>query len=171
MILIQIIDVIGYSGSGKTNFITSAIKLLKKNLHYNVAVIKNVKHHPVDKKGKDSYKFTKAGASYSVIHNINNETAIFIENKDQNFEELLKWMKTGPYKIKVIFTEGFRNLNNPAVLCISKLNEIDEQLTENVKMISGVICLRDLSEKEVSNLQIIDIEKDFAKFLKIFTLN
>ena len=171
MILIQIIDVIGYSGSGKTNFITSAIKLLKKNLNYNIAVIKNVKHHPVDKKGKDSYKFTEAGASYSVIRNVNNETAIYMKSTDNKLEELLKWMKKGPFKINIIFTEGFRNLNNPTVLCIGNSDEIEEQLTENVKMISGVISLRDLKEKDVSDLPIINIEKEFLKFLEIFAIN
>jgi len=171
VILIQVIDVIGYSGSGKTNFITTAIKLLKKNLNYNIAVIKNVKHHPVDKKGKDSYKFTEAGASYSVIQNVNNETAIYMKSTDSKLEELLKWMNKGPFKINIIFTEGFRNLNNPTVLCIAKSNEIEEQLTENVKMISGVISLRDLKEKDVSDLPIINIEREFSKFLEIFAIN
>ncbi|MFX0105124.1 MAG: molybdopterin-guanine dinucleotide biosynthesis protein B [Candidatus Hodarchaeota archaeon] len=170
MILIQIIDVIGYSGSGKTNFIASAIKLLKQELNYNVAVIKNVKHHPVDKKGKDSYKFTEAGALYSVIHNINNETAIFIKNTDKIFKDLLNWMKAGPYKIDMIFTEGYRNLNNPTVLCISKLSEIESQMTEHVKMISGIISLRDLNERQVTRVPIIDIEREFSKFLKLFKI-
>ncbi|MFX0139493.1 MAG: molybdopterin-guanine dinucleotide biosynthesis protein B [Candidatus Hodarchaeota archaeon] len=171
MIIIQIIDVIGYSGSGKTNFIATAIKLLKKNLNYNIAVIKNVKHHPVDKKGKDSYKFMEAGASYSVIRNVNNETAIYMKINDSKLEELLKWMNKGPFKINMIFTEGFRNLNNPTVLCIGNSDEIEEQLTENVKMISGVISLGDLKEKYVSDLPIINIEKEFLKFLEIFAIN
>ena len=47
---------IGYSGSGKTSFIVNAIKLLKINFSYSVVVIKNVKHHSIDKKGKDSTK-------------------------------------------------------------------------------------------------------------------
>ncbi|NVM34450.1 MAG: molybdopterin-guanine dinucleotide biosynthesis protein B [Candidatus Lokiarchaeota archaeon] len=171
MIIIQIIDVIGYSGSGKTSFIVSAIKSLKKNFSYNIVVIKNVKHHPIDKKGKDSYKFIEAGASYSVIQNINNETAIFVENKDLKFKSLLNWVKNGPYKVDIIFTEGFRDLYNPTVLCISELNEIEEQLTESVKIISGNICLGDLKRKEILNLPIIDIENEFLKFVNIFTLN
>lgn len=170
MIFIQIIDVIGYSGSGKTNFITTAIMLLKKNLNYNIAVIKNVKHHPVDKKGKDSYKFTKVGASYSVIQNVNNETAIFMKTSINKLDILVKWLNAGPHKIDVIFTEGFRNLNNPTVLCISKVGDVEEQLTEHVRMISGVICLRDFGKKEILSLPIIDIERDFLKFLKIFKI-
>jgi len=164
------IDVIGYSGSGKTNFITNAIKLLKKNLNYNVAVIKNVKHHPIDKKGKDSYKFTEVGAVYSIIQNFKNETAIFLKEKDDKLDLIQTWLKNGPYEIDVLFTEGFRNLNNPTVLCISNLNEIKEQLTENVKMISGVICSKALNKKRVLDLHIIDIESQFSIFLDLFNI-
>ncbi|MEE9376965.1 MAG: molybdopterin-guanine dinucleotide biosynthesis protein B [Candidatus Lokiarchaeia archaeon] len=169
--IIQIIDVIGLSGSGKTHFIISAIKLLKKNFDYNIVVIKNVKHHPIDKKGKDSYKFTEAGASYSVIQNINNETAIFVKNTELKLEILLNWVKNGPYKIDIILTEGFRNFNNPTVLCVSELNEIEEQLKKNVKMISGIICLGDINKKEILNLPIIEIESEFLKFVNVFNLN
>ena len=166
----RIISVIGYSGSGKTNFITTAIKLIRNNLNYNVAVIKNVKDHPVDKKGKDSYKFTNAGASYSVIQNVNRETAIFLKNEENKLDELLSWLKNGPFKLNVVFTEGFRNLNNPTVLCLSNLNEIKEQLTKDVKMVSGVICSTDLNKNKILDLPIIDIERQFSKFLKIFNI-
>ncbi len=134
-------------------------------------MIKNVKHHPIDKKGKDSYKFTEAGASYSVIQNINNETAIFVKNTELKLEILLNWVKNGPYKIDIILTEGFRNFNNPTVLCVSELNEIEEQLKKNVKMISGIICLGDINKKEILNLPIIEIESEFLKFVNVFNLN
>ncbi len=134
-------------------------------------MFKNVKHHPIDKKGKDSYKFTEAGASYSVIQNINNETAIFVKNTELKLEILLNWVKNGPYKIDIILTEGFRNFNNPTVLCVSELNEIEEQLTKNVKMISGIICLGDINKKEILNLPIIEIESEFLKFVNVFNLN
>lgn len=161
----------GYSGSGKTLFITNAIKLLRKKLNYNVSVIKNVKNHPVDKKGKDSYRFTEAGAIFSVIQNDNNETAIFIKIEEGKLEGLLKWLKSGLFKLDLMFTEGFRNLNNPTVLCISNLNEIKEQLTENVNMISGVICSEEIIKKSVFNIPIIDIESHFSKFLNLFNIS
>ncbi|MFX0037734.1 MAG: molybdopterin-guanine dinucleotide biosynthesis protein B [Promethearchaeota archaeon] len=160
----------GYSGSGKTLFITTAIKLLKKKLNYNISVIKNIKHHPVDEVGKDSYRFTEAGAIYSVIQNEYNETAIFAKTEESKFEELLRWLKSGPIKPDLIFTEGFRNLNNPTVLCISNLKEIEEQLTENVKMISGVICSKKLVKESAFNIPIIDIERQFSTFLNLFNL-
>jgi molybdopterin-guanine dinucleotide biosynthesis protein B len=168
VILILIIDVIGYSGSGKTTFITKLIKLFIANLNYNVAVIKNVKHHPIDEEGKDSYNFTKAGAIYSIISNINNDIAIFMKSKDNNIKTLIDWLKNGPNKLNVILTEGFRNLGNPTVLCISDFDEIEEQLTRNIRMITGVICSKDINRKSISNLPIIDIEKGFDKFIKLF---
>jgi molybdopterin-guanine dinucleotide biosynthesis protein MobB len=139
-------------------------------MKYNVAVIKNVSHHPVDNEGKDSYKFTKAGAIYSVIHNIKNETAIFMREYDNNLRTIQDWLKKGSYKIDLLFTEGYRNLNNPTVLCISNLNEIDEQLTENTKMITGIICQRNLDKNSYLNLPIIDIDNNFSKFVELFNL-
>ncbi len=143
---------------------------MRKELNYKVSVIKNVKDHPVDKKGKDSYRFTEAGAIFSVIQNANNETAIFMKIEEDNLEELLKWLNNGPITPDLTFTEGFRNLNNPTVLCVSDLDEIEEQLTENVKMISGIICSKDISKKNVYNIPIIDIEIQFSKFLKLFNI-
>ena len=166
----KIISVIGYSGSGKTNFITTAIKFFKENLNYNVAVIKNVKHHQIDENGKDSYKFTTAGATYSVIRNEKNENAIFFKNEDIKLEELFNWLENGPFKLDIVITEGFRNLNKPTDLCISNINEIEEQVTKIVKMVSGVICSKDLKDTEISDLPIIDIKSQFSKFLEIFEI-
>jgi len=166
----KIISVIGYSGSGKTNFITTVIKFLKENLNFNVAVIKNVKHHQIDEKGKDSHKFTEAGASYSVIRNDKNEIAIFLKNEEIRLEELFKWLDNGPFKIDIIITEGFRNLNQPTVLCASDLKEIQEQLSKNVKIVSGVICSKDISNKKILDLPIIDIKSQFSRFLDIFEI-
>ncbi|MFW9969576.1 MAG: molybdopterin-guanine dinucleotide biosynthesis protein B [Candidatus Odinarchaeota archaeon] len=168
--LILVIDVVGYSGSGKTFFITSTIKLLSTKLNYNISVIKNVKHHPIDEEGKDSYRYNEAGANFSIIQNINNETAIFTKIKEVNLKILLKWLNSGPFKSDLTFTEGFRNLNNPTVLCVSDLNEIEVQLTENIKMISGIICSKKLIKKKVNNIPIIDVKNQFSEFLKLFDI-
>jgi molybdopterin-guanine dinucleotide biosynthesis protein MobB len=170
VVTIKIFDVIGYSGSGKTYFIMNAINLLKQKLDLNVTVIKNVKHHGIDKKGKDSRIFTESGASYSIIQNLNKEMAIFLNAQDINFDELIKWLDQGPYKNNVIFTEGFRNLNNPTILCISNIDEIEPQLTDNVKMISGIICRKREITKITLDIPLINIEEDFQKFLKIFNI-
>ncbi|MFX0080479.1 MAG: molybdopterin-guanine dinucleotide biosynthesis protein B [Candidatus Hodarchaeota archaeon] len=168
--IIRIIDVIGYSGSGKTYFIMNAIKMFKIKLGYNVAVIKNVKHHQIDAKGKDSRIFTESGASYSIIQNLNKEMAIFLNSKEVRLEDFIKWLNQGPHEIDIIFFEGFRNLNHSTVLCISKISEIESQLTDNVKMISGTICETKVIENINLDIPIVNIEEDFQKFLEIFKI-
>ena len=170
MVIIRIFDVIGYSGSGKTYFIMNAIKLLKHRLDFNVTVIKNIKHHQIDKKGKDSHNFTESGASYSIIQNLSKDMAIFLKAEEIGLEDFIKWLDRGPYEIDVIFTEGFRNLNNHTILCISNIDEIEPQLTDNVKMISGIICRNEIIEGITLDIPIINIEEDFQRFLEIFNI-
>ncbi len=165
----SVISVIGYSGSGKTHFILNAIKLLKKNLNKEVSVIKFIHEHQIDKVGKDSYKYSEVGASYSVLKNIDNETTIFLK-KNADITSIIEWLRNGPYKTDFIFTEGFRELNYPTVLCIKNVDDVESQLTKNVKMISGSIYLMKDYEKYYLDLPIINIEKDFKRFLEIFNI-
>jgi len=129
-----------------------------------------VKHHPIDKKGKDSYLFRENGASYSVIQNRNFETAIFFNRKEDNINELLVWLAKGPTKIDILLTEGFRENNNPTVLCVSNLEDINDQLGDDIKMISGLICQNEQENEKFLNLPIIDIENNFSDFLGIFNI-
>jgi len=164
-----IISVIGYSGSGKTHFIQKAIRRLKTELNFEVVVIKNIHQHQIDDEGKDSYIFTEAGAVYSIIKNKFNENAIFLKKKI-NIEELIRWVIKGPFKIEIIFTEGFRHLTYPTILCVKELSEIKTQLNENVKAISGLIAIGKLNQKSEIKLPIVDAEEDFESFLKIFEI-
>ncbi len=163
------ISVIGNSGSGKTHFITSATKLLKESLSFHVAVIKYIHEHEIDEEGKDTHEFGKYGATYAITKNIKSETAIFVKN-DLNIVQLIEWISKGPFNIDVIFTEGFRNLNYPSVVCLKDLKEFESQKTNYIKTISGLVAVEDNHVKLYENLPIINIEKDFNKFLDIFNL-
>lgn len=55
----KIISLIGFSGSGKTTFITNAIRFFKKKLNYDVAVIKYIHEHRVDKEKRTQTSITK----------------------------------------------------------------------------------------------------------------
>ena len=90
--------------------------------------------------------------------------------KEVNLIKLFDWISTGPYKINMIFTEGFRTLEYPTILCVRELKEIESQLTQNVKMISGLICGKNEITDYNLNIPIINIEKDFQKFLTIFNI-
>lgn len=164
-----IISVIGYSGSGKTHFIQKMIRRLKTELNFEVVVIKNIHQHQIDEKGKDSYIFTEAGAVYSIIKNKLDENAIFLKKKI-NIEELIRWVIKGPFKVDIIFTEGFRNLAYPTVLCVKELSEIKPQLNENVKVISGQIATSKLNQKKEIKLPIVGAEESLESFLKIFEI-
>ena len=70
----------------------------------------------------------------------------------------------------MIFFESFRNLPYPTILCVEDLNHIGSQLNENVKMISGIITTSDFAQDEGLNLPVVDVEKNFKEFCKIFGL-
>jgi molybdopterin-guanine dinucleotide biosynthesis protein B len=159
----------GTSGSGKTHFITKAIELLKKHLNFEVAVIKNIHEHEIDKRGKDSYKYCEAGAVYSITKNVYDENTIFLKKKI-DVEELIKWIGKGPFKVDLVFIEGFKSLKYPTILCVEKFSDIKNQLGEDVKMISGLIFNNTIPEDHDLKLPMIDIEKDFEKFLEIFRI-
>jgi len=165
----KVISVIGYSGSGKTHFIQKTIRRLKNELNFEVAVIKNIHQHKIDEDGKDSDKFTEAGAVYSIIRNKYDENAIYLKKKI-NIEELIRWVIKGPFKVEIIFTEGFRNLDFPTILCVKEINEIKPQLNENVKAISGLIATSKINQKSEIKLPIVDVEENFESFLKIFEI-
>ena len=157
----------GLSGSGKTHFITSAIKLLRQHLNYQVAVIKNIHEHEIDEKGKDSYKYSEAGAVYSITKNIYDENTIFLKKK-MDVEELINWLEQCPYEIDLVFIEGFKNLNYPTILCVKEFADIENQIEENVKMVSGLACVKPYPEQRDLKVPIVDVEKDFENFLTIF---
>ena len=49
----------------------------------------------------------------------------------------------------------------------------DNKLNDKVKMISGLICSKDINESKEAkqNIPIIDIQKEFEKFLEIFKID
>lgn len=166
----KILSLFGYSGSGKTYFITTAVKKLKQRLNLKVAVIKNVHQHGIDEKGKDSYLFSQSGAKYSIIKNKFEEYGVYFKSKIA-FEDLINWIEKGPLKFDLIFTEGFRTLSYPAILCVKDYSEIEKQLTSKVKMISGLIVNQMNNIKGNIKIPIVDISKEFDTFLEIFEIN
>ena len=143
---------------------------MKLYLNYEVTVIKNIHEHQIDEEGKDSYVFSEAGATYSITKNIYNETVIF-SKKELNIEMIIEWLLKGPFKIDLVFTEGFRSLEAPTIICLKELKELKPQYNENIRMISGIICSKKIVESNEFNLPIIDIETDFDEFLKIFKIS
>ena len=162
------INVIGYSGSGKTYMIKKFIQRLKNELNLESVVIKNIHEHQIDKEGKDSYIYTKKGANYAVTKNIYDETTIFLKKK-VIMEDLLEWISKGPFKVDIVFTEGFRELNIPTILCLKTIEEYKEQKNENIRIISGKISLI-TEKKEIDDHPVLNIEESFNRFIEIFNI-
>ena len=102
---IPVLGFAAYSGTGKTTFIEKLIPLLKaKGL--GIAVVKHDAHGlKFDKEGKDSWRFSHAGADYSIV-NGPDQSAIFV-TKSLSLEETLQ-MITG---VDLILIEGYKTGN------------------------------------------------------------
>ncbi|MHA1509299.1 MAG: molybdopterin-guanine dinucleotide biosynthesis protein B [Promethearchaeota archaeon] len=166
----KVISVIGYSGSGKTHIIEFLIKKCKTELNLEVSVIKNIHEHKIDEEGKDSFKFSEAGAVFSVSKNKFNQNAIYL-NKKINLDALIAWLNTSPFKVDLIIIEGFRDVSYPTILCVKELQDIEAQLNKNVKLISGLITLNKISKEREDQIPIFSVQQNFESFTKIFTIS
>ena len=143
---------------------------MKFELNFEVSVIKYIHEHRIDEKGKDSFRFSESGAVFSIIKNKLGESAIFLK-KDFNLEELITWLDQSPFNMEIIFFESFRNLPYPTILCVEDFKDVKEQLSENVKMISGLITKNTFAQNEELGIPVVDVDKNFKKFCKIFKIN
>ncbi|MHA1487468.1 MAG: molybdopterin-guanine dinucleotide biosynthesis protein B, partial [Promethearchaeota archaeon] len=123
----------------------------------------------IDEEGKDSFKFSEAGAVFSVIKNKFNQNAIYL-NRQISLDALINWLNENPYKVDLIIIEGFRNVSYPTILCVKELQDVDAQLNKNVKLISGLITQNKVSEEREDQIPIFSIQQNFERFTKIFNI-
>ena len=94
------IAISGFSGSGKTMFITNLMHRLIDD--FTVLVIKETHNERVDIASKDSHRHCEAGASACALIS-EKETAVFIPGP-QNVDSL-----TAMVDADVVFLEGFKH--------------------------------------------------------------
>ena len=105
----KIIGIAGWSGSGKTTLVEGLIDIFKNHYNLRVCAIKHAhKNFTIDQEGKDSYKFTKAGAERVIVSSINQWTIINKVQKEENIENLLKF--TSDFNIVLVEGWKFSNL-------------------------------------------------------------
>ena len=101
----KIIGIAGWSGSGKTTLVEGLVAILKNNYNLKVCVIKHAhKNFTIDQKGKDSYRFSKAGAERVIISSINKWTIINKVQEEESIENLLKLTKN----FNIVLVEGWK---------------------------------------------------------------
>lgn len=100
---IPVIAFAGYSGSGKTTVIEALIPCLRRQ-GLRVAVVKHDAHRfDVDCPGKDSWRFTQAGAEVSVISSA--EKTALIERRELSLLDALARVQD----VDLILVEGYKN--------------------------------------------------------------
>jgi molybdopterin-guanine dinucleotide biosynthesis protein MobB len=100
---IPIYSVVAYSGTGKTTLIEKLVAELKAR-GFRTAVIKHDAHEfDIDHEGKDSWRFTRAGADVTVV--ASESKAAVMENRPVSLDALLGMITD----VDVILTEGYKS--------------------------------------------------------------
>ena len=102
----KIIGIAGWSGSGKTTVVESLIEIFKTKYKFTVCALKHAhENFKIDQEGKDSFRFSKAGANQVIISSkkqwavINN-----LNNKERELEYLLEETSN----TDIIIVEGWK---------------------------------------------------------------
>ncbi|MBU3073629.1 molybdopterin-guanine dinucleotide biosynthesis protein B [Clostridium estertheticum] len=99
------------SNTGKTTLIEKLIKALKLR-NYSVGVLKHDAHKfDIDKEGKDSFKFSAAGADNVIISSCEKLAMIHKVEKEVPIDEILLLFK----EIDIVLIEGYKDNNFPKI--------------------------------------------------------
>ncbi len=139
---------VAYSNTGKTTFLEKLVPELKLR-GLRVAVYKHDGHDfDIDKEGKDSYRFTQAGADVTLISS--KSKAVIMENRYVDPEELVSRItgvdiiivegyKAGPWKkIAMRRSANGKDFPIPPGECIALISDTPVHRCENVFDINDV---------------------------------
>jgi len=109
-VILRIIQVIGHSGSGKTTFILSLIRMLQSK--GTIAVIKHLGHHLFRlEEGKDTTLMYDAGADFIVGVDAQKTVLMLHEEK---FYPVITFLSES--EIDYLIIEGFKSYNFPSIV-------------------------------------------------------
>jgi len=180
---IQMISFIGYSKSGKTASIEKLISYLHSQ-NYIILAFKHIHqdNFSIDTPGKNTWKFSQAGADVVVSQSPDESAIIFNRKMDPHLminsiknliQSSLKSDQTSSEKDVIVILEGFRDMKGKKVLCVKNLEEIKSQMDPSIAAISGSI-FSNISELKSAKTEIstkfINILENPEKILKIFRI-
>ena len=168
----QMISFIGYSKSGKTVSIEKLISYLH-NQNYIVLAFKHIHqdNFSIDTPGKNTWKYSQAGADVVVSQSPNESAILFNQRVDPLLMmELIKKIIQSSQKHDqknsdkqiIVILEGFRDLKGKKVLCVKNLEEIRSQMDPSIIAISGSIFSNDSELKSAKT----EITKKFINVLE-----
>ncbi len=117
--MIPVISFIGRSGSGKTTLLEKVVAELK-NRGLKVVVIKHSPHSDLnfDTDGKDSQRFTAAGAEEVVISGPREIVSIKKTDRDLSPDEIVRFLSPDT---DLVLTEGYKHEDNVKIEVHRKL--------------------------------------------------
>lgn len=102
--LVPIITFVGKSGTGKTTLLEQLIPMLKAR-GLRLAVLKHDAHHfEMDKPGKDTYRFTAAGADVVTISNAEKFAMIEQPPEELSLRDIISRLP----QVDLVLTEGYK---------------------------------------------------------------
>lgn len=106
-----IVTFVGKSGTGKTTFLEKLIPVLKAR-GLRLAVLKHDAHHfEMDKPGKDTYRFTAAGADVVTISNAAQFAMIEQPPQELHLEDIIARLP----QVDLVLTEGYKHSRYPKI--------------------------------------------------------
>ena len=141
-----LVSVVGDSGSGKTFWIENLIPRLRAQ-GFRVGVLKHAHEgFDLDKPGKDSWRYHKAGAEIVAVSSPKRAFLFFSVGKDDGLEELLQFLKR---KSQIVFIEGYRAFG-------------DWQIRIHFKRVSSTRNCAEVSLKRVNKREVYFLPEDIA---------
>ena len=159
---IPVVSFVAYSGTGKTTFLERLIPKLKAR-GLKIAIVKHDGHRfEIDHEGKDSDRFTKAGADVTGL--ISSEKAVLMENRQTDPEEFLKKIDG----VDLILTEGFKQGPWPKIMlhrkgtgkpmpllpeeCLAVISDVEIPDCENVFPLEEIAKTADFLFRYIQNI-------------------
>ncbi|MBR2879772.1 MAG: cyclic pyranopterin monophosphate synthase MoaC [Oscillospiraceae bacterium] len=139
-----------FSGTGKTTVIEKLVSAFTAE-GYAVAVIKHDGHDfEIDREGKDSYRFTSAGAVVSLISS-KNKTAV-IESRKLDLNQLVNRI----HDVDIILVEGYKNASLPRIGIARKA--CGKGFTDSLDKFITIMSDYDDIDTQIPHFHIDDIE-------------
>ncbi len=109
--MVPVITFVGRSGTGKTTLLERLIPVLKGR-GLTLAVLKHDAHHfEMDKPGKDTYRFTAAGADVVAISNREKFAMVEQPGEELSLREIISRLP----RVDIVLTEGYKRSVYPKI--------------------------------------------------------
>ncbi|WP_400162000.1 molybdopterin-guanine dinucleotide biosynthesis protein B [Brevibacillus sp. TJ4] len=146
----RVVQLVGYSDSGKTTLLSRLIPLLQRQ-GLRVGVVKHDGGHDfeLDQPGKDTWRYREAGASLVAISS-QTKTA-FIEQQPLPLEQIVARM--GQAGADLVLVEGFKREHYPKLVLIRK-----PQDRELLAAVTNVVAIVTWDEWEHGGLPVFHVD-------------